>query len=123
MAKLDQYVQVTAEDVTRLVTSSGAANTTDDNSAEYKQAFPMTIGSDGYDARMAYLIKEYIPAESFGVIYGASGSYKSFLAISLACHVSSGSGWNKAKVQQGLVFFIAGEGGDWCPKADQSLGG
>ena len=78
--------------------------------------YPMTVGSEGYDEKVTYIIKEYIPAESFGVIYGASGSYKSFLALSLSCNIASGYGWNKSKVNQGLVFYIAGEGGIGVPR-------
>ena len=50
-------------------------------SDETELYMPITVGSDGFDRKINYLIKNYLPAESFGVIYGPSSHYKSFHAI------------------------------------------
>nr|WP_250886914.1 AAA family ATPase [Escherichia coli] len=59
---------------------------------------PMSVGSAGYDTQLDYVVKGIIPASSLCSIYGASGSYKSFLAGSWACHVSTGRQWGGRRV-------------------------
>lgn len=76
----------------------------------------VTIGSQGFNAKLSYVIKDFIPANSLCSIYGASGAYKSFLAISWACHISSGIAWGDKKVSQGVVLYIVGEGGISVPR-------
>jgi hypothetical protein len=73
--------------------------------------FSLAQGWEGYDQQFSYLIKGYLPANSFGMIYGASGSYKSFHALSWAVHVALGLDWNGCRVQARPVLYIAGEGG------------
>lgn len=76
----------------------------------------VTVGSQGFDSQLSYVIKDVIPADSLCSIYGASGAYKSFLAISWACHISSGIDWGDKKVIQGIVLYIVGEGGIGVPR-------
>lgn len=45
------------------------------------------------------------------VVYGDSNVGKSFWAIDLGLHVASGRGWNHREVTQGIVIYIALEGG------------
>ncbi|WP_445773836.1 helicase RepA family protein [Shewanella sp.] len=73
--------------------------------------FSLAQGWEGYDQQFSYLIKGYLPANSFGMIYGASGSYKSFHALSWAVHVALGIDWNGCRVESRPVLYIAGEGG------------
>ena len=58
-----------------------------------------------------WLVKHAIPAESIGVLFGGSGTFKSFIAIDLALHVAHGMKWLGHKTQKGVVLFIAAEGG------------
>ncbi|GHA05354.1 helicase RepA family protein [Oceanisphaera arctica] len=67
-------------------------------------------GSSGFDAQPEWLIKSFIPSSSFGVIYGASGSLKSFLAIDLCCSIATGENWCGKTVKKGAVVYIAAEG-------------
>ncbi len=53
-----------------------------------RHSLPLSVGSDGYDQEQDYTLKSYLPANSLSSIYGPSGSYKSFLAVSWACHVA-----------------------------------
>ncbi|SDI97380.1 Bifunctional DNA primase/polymerase, N-terminal [Ferrimonas sediminum] len=78
--------------------------------------FPFTIGSQGYDYQANYLIKGHLPADSFGLIYGPSGHFKSFIALSIACHIAAGRDWNGYRTQQSKVIYIAGEGGIGVPR-------
>ncbi len=48
----------------------------------FSTSLPLRRGSDGYDTRQDYLIKGHLPGHSLSSIYGPSGSYKSFLAVS-----------------------------------------
>lgn len=77
---------------------------------------PMSVGSAGYDARLDYVIKGLIPAHSLCSIYGASGSYKSFLAGAWACHISMGREWAGHRVVCGSVMYVVGEGGIGVPR-------
>lgn len=66
----------------------------------------VTIGSQGSNAKLSYVIKDVIPANSLCSIYGASGAYKSFLAISWACHISSGIAWGDKKYLKVLFYIL-----------------
>lgn len=72
---------------------------------------PLRRGSEGFNISQDYLVKGLIPAGALCSIYGPGGSFKSFLAVSLACHIASGKPWGSRRVSQGAVLFIAGEGG------------
>ena len=58
-----------------------------------------------------WLVKHIVPAESIGVMYGGSGTFKSFIAIDLALHVAHGLPWLGKKTRQGNVLIVAAEGG------------
>uniref|UniRef100_UPI003F67DF29 AAA family ATPase n=1 Tax=Aeromonas veronii TaxID=654 RepID=UPI003F67DF29 len=76
----------------------------------------LSIGFSGYDHQQSYLIKGLLPASSMCSIYGPSGSFKSFTAVSIACHISTGLAWDGRPVQQGAVLYIVGEGGVGVPR-------
>ncbi len=83
---------------------------------EKKTCLPLSRGSEGYDVQQDYMIKHILPSQSLCSIYGPSGSYKSFLAVSWACHISAGVPWADHKVTQGAVLYIVGEGGVGVPR-------
>lgn len=85
-----------------------------------KTKFRLKKGAEGYDHEVDYLLKGLLPQKSFCSIFGASGSYKSFLAVSWACHISQGLAWDGHKVTQGSVIYIAGEGGVGIPRRIQA---
>ena len=62
-------------------------------------------------AQMTWLIKGVVPMESLGVMFGASGTFKSFLALDMALHIAHGMPWMGRKTKQAPVIFIAAEGG------------
>ncbi|CDM88583.1 AAA family ATPase [Xenorhabdus bovienii] len=81
-----------------------------------KTKLPLSIGSEGFDAQLDYVVKGIIPAHSLCSIYGASGSYKSFLAGAWGCHIATGKAWAGKQVVQGSVLYVVGEGGIGVPR-------
>lgn len=67
-------------------------------------------GSQGFDTLSSWVVKSIIPTESFGTIWGPSGTLKSFLMIDLCCSVSTGTPWCGKAVQQAGVVYVAAEG-------------
>jgi KaiC/GvpD/RAD55 family RecA-like ATPase len=59
-----------------------------------------------------YLIKGLLPRGALSVIYGRSGSGKTFAAQDMSLHVALGASWRGHRVNQTGVIYIAAEGGD-----------
>ncbi|AYN28646.1 hypothetical protein D8682_17680 [Buttiauxella sp. 3AFRM03] len=81
-----------------------------------KTTLPLSVGSAGYDRQLDFTLKGYLPANSLCSIYGPSGSYKSFLAVSWACHIAAGKKWAGRRVAGGSVLYVVGEGGIGVPR-------
>lgn len=62
-------------------------------------------------AALTWVVKHVIPADSIGMLFGASGTFKSFIALDLALHIAHGLPWMGRKTKQGAVIYIAAEGG------------
>lgn len=60
---------------------------------------------------VSWLVKHVVPAESIGMLYGGSGTFKSFIAIDAALHIAHGLPWMGRRTKQGTVLYIAAEGG------------
>ncbi|ENO8810601.1 AAA family ATPase [Photobacterium damselae] len=69
-----------------------------------------TRGSFGFDNIQPWLLTDFIPKESVGVIYGKSGSRKSFIAIDISCAIATGSSWHNQRTLKGAVVYVAAEG-------------
>ena len=61
--------------------------------------------------KVHWIVKGLIPADATGILFGQTGTYKSFVAIDLCLHVAHGLPWCDHKTSKGSVFYIAGEGG------------
>ncbi|MBD2819643.1 AAA family ATPase [Xenorhabdus sp. 42] len=81
-----------------------------------KTKLPLSVGSAGFDAQLDYVVKGIIPAHSLCSIYGASGSYKSFLAGAWGCHIATGKAWAGKAVAQGSLLYVVGESGIGVPR-------
>ncbi|MCT9515790.1 AAA family ATPase [Acinetobacter baumannii] len=68
-------------------------------SADLKKLSPQT-----------WLVKNIIPETGFGIIYGKSGTYKSFLTIDLLAHIANGRTWFGNNTKQKPVIYIPLEG-------------
>ncbi|WP_371337479.1 helicase RepA family protein [Klebsiella quasipneumoniae] len=87
-----------------------------EENSQYAHTLPLSVGSDGFDVEQDYTLKSYLPAQSLTSIYGPSGSYKSFLAVSWACHIAAGMKWAGKSVSAGSVMYVVGEGGIGVPR-------
>lgn len=58
-----------------------------------------------------WLVKNLIPADSLGLLFGSSGTFKSFLALDLGLSVANGKAWTNRKTDFGAVGYMAAEGG------------
>lgn len=59
----------------------------------------------------SWLVKRAIPSVAIGMIFGASQTFKSFIALDCALHIAHGLPWLGRKTKQGAVIYIAAEGG------------
>lgn len=57
-----------------------------------------------------WLIEDYMAKDTLAGIIGASGAGKSFVAVDMAASIATGTPWHGRPVQQGVVFYLAGEG-------------
>lgn len=57
-----------------------------------------------------WLIKGVMPRAGLGMIYGASGSGKSFFVLDMACAIARGAEWRGRKVNQTNVLYVCAEG-------------
>ena len=57
-----------------------------------------------------WLIEGTIPLQGTCEIVGATGVGKSFLALDVACSISSGTDWFGKTTKKGPVIYIVGEG-------------
>jgi len=60
---------------------------------------------------VSWLVKHTVPADSIGIIFGGSGTFKSFIALDMALHVAHGLEWLGKKTKKGAVLIVAAEGG------------
>jgi len=75
-------------------------------------AYWKTIAQLGESTKnIKWLVKNLIPADSMGMIFGASGTFKSFLALDLCLSVANGLDWTGRKTETGAVGYMAAEGG------------
>lgn len=57
-----------------------------------------------------WLVKNFLPLAQLGVLFGESGSGKSFLAFDMAAAIARGVEWNGYRVNQGRVLYVVAEG-------------
>ena len=59
---------------------------------------------------IAWLVDGYVEEDALVVMFGPPGEGKSFIALDLSCCIATGFDFHGHTVQQGAVFYIAGEG-------------
>ena len=57
-----------------------------------------------------YLIDGVIETGTTGQIFGPSGTGKTFVALSMALAIATGTNWNGQEVKKGIVLYLTGEG-------------
>ncbi len=83
---------------------------------------PLVAGFHGFDNRASWLIKGLLPATCTASIYGPSGSFKSFAAVSWACHIATGKPWNGGKGRTGGRAVRGGGRWRWRASSDPGVG-
>ena len=58
-----------------------------------------------------WLVKDAVPADCMGILFGASGTYKSFVALDMCLHLANGIPWLGKRTDQVEVVYVALEGG------------
>ena len=82
------------------------------NGATPKRRFPIYIwGALSTLPKRKSLVKGLIDQTAMSVIFGASNSGKTFVAVDLGANVARGEVWRGRRVEQGAVVYIAAEGG------------
>ena len=56
-------------------------------------------------------VQGLLQQNAIGWIYGAPGSYKTVMAMDMACSVATGGDWCGRKTRQGPVLYLSAEGG------------
>lgn len=57
-----------------------------------------------------WLIQDMVGSDYTWMLYGFTGSYKSFLALELGQCIARGIPWRNRPTKQGVVFYVPGEG-------------
>lgn len=57
-----------------------------------------------------WLLKGWLVRDTLAALVAPSGAGKSFLAVDWACCIATGKPWGGRDVDQGAVFYLAGEG-------------
>lgn len=74
--------------------------------------FPVTwLDAAQLDLTSRPLVKGLIEQASFNVIFGPSGSGKSFFTADICQHIVTGQPWRGKRVRQSLVVYVASEAG------------
>ena len=63
-----------------------------------------------------WLVSSVLPVGSQGVLFGPSGSGKSFVALDMAMSIATGQPWQGHRVRQGPVAYVVAEGGHGLSK-------
>ncbi|BAQ16083.1 AAA family ATPase [Methyloceanibacter caenitepidi] len=76
----------------------------------YRVRYPEAAAS-AFEQIGTPLVEDVLNAGAMGVMYGASGSGKTFLSLDLSFHVAAGLPWHGRPTTQGPVLYVAAEGG------------
>jgi hypothetical protein len=72
----------------------------------------LVMSADEFTSRPApsWIVKGVIPRAELVVLFGESGSGKSFIALDIAAAIDRGMEWRGRRVKQGRVIYICAEG-------------
>lgn len=66
---------------------------------------------DAKAGAVSWAVKHLVPERSIGFIFGASGTFKSFVALDYALHRCYGMAWLGRKTRRSTPIYLAAEGG------------
>lgn len=94
--------QLPTIDISRLLESK---------SSDQKQVLFDSVGDHIDEIKpINWIVDGYSEADALCVLFGPSGVGKSFVTVSMACCIATGFPWFGMEVNQGPVFYVAGEG-------------
>jgi hypothetical protein len=110
---------VTARSLVKLANKNGAHINLEDPAAFMATTKPgeslrfqvVPAGEFSRGKRPGWIIKGVIPLAELVVLFGESGSGKSFLALDIGAAIARGIAWRGHRTRQGRVVYIAAEGG------------
>ena len=109
--QLDRWRDRFGDDLVRMVQGAEKYAPKPEEFLPYEKYWK-TISQLGESTKnIRWLVKNLIPADSMGMIFGASGTFKSFLALDLCLSVANGLPWTNRKTETGAVGYMAAEGG------------
>jgi len=107
LAPIDDYVEM-SDDIGQLPTTTDAPKK---EAPPSKFRFPVISWTDfAVQSSWRYIIKGVIPAAGLGVLFGESGSGKSFQMLDMAAAIALGIAWRGIRTTQGRVVYIVAEG-------------
>lgn len=75
-----------------------------------KKKLNISYGSSGFDSKTRWNVQRLIPSMSTGVFVGHTGSYKTFVAIAMACSVACGTRFGSELTEKGFSVLVSAEG-------------
>lgn len=103
----DRAAELTGSELDRMIEGAKAKGFAP---AAGTHAFSFVQASDMVVKPVSWLVRGYFEADTLAVLYGPPGKGKSFLALDICCCVAAGVPFHGHEVEQGAVFYIAGEG-------------
>jgi len=108
--------------ILQMIRDAGGETGLETASADEFEALPMPVGGKyriesweevrARPRKTAWLIKGFLPKAVLGVMFGASTTGKSFVALDMACAIARGADWNGHRVNKGRVLYVVAEGAD-----------
>lgn len=102
-----QPLDVRIERIAAVIARAGQARKGAGNRVPLMRLADLRAASDA----VKWTVKHVVPAASVGMLFGGSGTFKSFIALDAALHVAHGLPWMGRRTLQGPVLYIAAEGG------------
>lgn len=103
-----------------MIRESGGETGLEVASADEFEALPMPVGGR-FNIRshsdfasqvrsVSWIVKDFLPKATLGVLFGESGSGKTFASYDLCAAVCRGIEWNGKRVTKGRVLYVVAEG-------------
>ncbi|MCC5982704.1 MAG: AAA family ATPase [Oceanicaulis sp.] len=80
------------------------------NEGHSPPAFALVRVSDMEFRAPAFVVRDYLEADTLALLFGDPGCGKSFQAVEVACCIATGTDWYGKPTKQGAAIYVAGEG-------------
>lgn len=110
--QMERWLSRTGSELIRMVESAGKFAPDDVGAPVAPAKLIMTMEQlKAATMDVDFLVHNYIPENAIMCLFGASSTFKSFVALSSALHIASGMDWLGQRTKQGPVLYCAAEGG------------